>query len=68
MRRRCVLGPAGGHYFASRCFAVTQHELPDAAVVSQGHAHAAAAAFVTGNIFDPDAILFHAVGLPNLFG
>src|ERR1700689_2280690 len=68
MLRRGVLGPAGGHYVAPRRLAVIQHELADTAVVSQGHAHAAATAFVAGNILDPNAILFHAVGLPDFFG
>src|ERR1700734_2953280 len=68
MLRRGVFGPAGRHNIVSRRFAVIQHELADTAVVSQGHAHAAAAAFVAGNILDPDAILFHAVGLPDFLG
>src|SRR5580704_11900980 len=66
MLRRRVLRPAGRHDVVPRRFAVIQHELADTAVVSQSHAHATAAAFVAGNILDPDTILFHAVGLPNL--
>jgi len=68
MPRGCILRPAGRHDLVPVGDAMIQHELADAAVISQGHAHAAAAAFVAGDVFDPNAILFHAVGLPDFLG
>ncbi len=58
--------PADRQDVAPTRLAAVQHELTEPAVVAQRHADAAAAALVARDVLDPDGVLLHAVGLPDL--